>query len=539
MQPTTTTIRCGEATIRLLAKYGVDTIFGIPGVHTLDFYSGLGPGSPVRHIQARHEQGAGFMADGYARSSGSPGVALVISGPGVTNAVTAIGQSWADSIPVLLLSAEPASRSLGKGWGVLHEITEQKAVTAPLTAFSATALSPADVPELIARAFTIFSSARPRPVHISIPIDVLATPVTEYWPVVALPARPRHDPALINRAARLLATASRPALIVGGGAVNASADLTAIAEQIGAIVVASAAGKGIVADDHPLSLSNTIMRPETRQWLAKADVVLAIGTELAETDLYGERLELGGALIRIDIDPHKINDQYATDVGIVADAGAAAIALREQLNSAPAASDSTATKQRVASIWSDIRAALTPSELQHQTLLRGLRLVIPDNTILCGDICQIVYTGGAIMPVRAPRLWHYPAGFCTLGCGLPNAIGAKLALPEQPVIVLVGDGGFLFTVQELVTAAELQLALPIIVWENRGYKQIQDDMRINGYPLVGVTGNNPNFPLLAQACHCHAAEPQSMDEFQQAIQQALGVDRPTVIVVHEDAGWLR
>ncbi len=214
-------MNCGEATIRLLARYGVDTVFGIPGVHTLDFSRGLHDGDHglrdgglgdggVRHIQARNELGAGFMADGYARVTGKPGVALVISGPGVTNAATAIAQAHADSSPVLLLSAEPPSYTLGKGWGVLHEITEQKKVTEPITSYSATAYKPEDVPELIARAFSTFATERPRPVHIAVPTDVQAMPVNQNWEAVILVTRSRHDPASIEAAADLLRAASRP-----------------------------------------------------------------------------------------------------------------------------------------------------------------------------------------------------------------------------------------------------------------------------------------------------------------------------------------
>ena len=187
------TQRCGVATLQLLARYGVDTVFGIPGVHTLEFCRGLDSDQSIRHIRARHEQGAGFMADGYARASGKPGVALVISGPGVTNAATALGQSYADSIPVLLLSAEPPTNSLGKGFGVLHEITSQSAVTAPLTAFSATAYTPQDIPDLLRRAFAVFNSARPRPVHISIPTDVLERLVEVPWVPAILASRPYPD----------------------------------------------------------------------------------------------------------------------------------------------------------------------------------------------------------------------------------------------------------------------------------------------------------------------------------------------------------
>ncbi|MDX1576711.1 MAG: thiamine pyrophosphate-binding protein, partial [Kiloniellales bacterium] len=268
------TITCGEATIRLLARYGVDRVFGIPGVHTLDFCRGLGPSgadaSEVAHVQARNEQGAGFMAEGHARATGKPGVALVISGPGVTNAATALGQCYADSLPMLLLSAEAASYTIGKGWGVLHEVSEQKAVTRPLTALSATARRAADVPELMAQAFSLFASDRPRPVHISIPIDVQAELVEDTWTPVTLPSRPQPSADLIAEAAALLKAARRPVIMTGGGAWQAAADLTAIAERLGAVVIASTAGKGIVPDDHPLSLGAGTVRPEVQAFLGEA-----------------------------------------------------------------------------------------------------------------------------------------------------------------------------------------------------------------------------------------------------------------------------
>jgi 5-guanidino-2-oxopentanoate decarboxylase len=245
-------ITCGEATIQLLEQYGVSTVFGIPGVHTLDLCRGLDKG--VRHIQCRNEQRAGFMAEGWARATGEPGVAIVISGPGVTNAATALGQSYCDSLPLLLISAEAASYTIGKGWGVLHEVTEQKKVTEPLTAFSATAHTAADVPELLARAFTIFASKRPRPVHISIPIDVQAEIVTARWSAVKLPGRPSPDQTLVSKAADLLKESYLPIIMVGGGAALAAKSVTKLANTIGAIVITSTAGKGIVPDDHPLSL---------------------------------------------------------------------------------------------------------------------------------------------------------------------------------------------------------------------------------------------------------------------------------------------
>ena len=523
-------ISCGEATIRLLEQYGVSTVFGIPGVHTLDFCRALDRG--VRHVQARNEQGAGFMAEGWARATGEPGVALVISGPGVTNASTALGQAYADSLPLLLISAEAASDTIGKGRGVLHEVTEQKKITEPLTAFSATAHRAADVPELLARAFALFASERPRPVHLSIPIDVQAETVSETWKPVKLPGPPGARPEDVSASAALLRAASSPLVMAGGGAWRAGEALTAVAESLGAIVITSTAGKGIVADDHPLSLSATTVRPEVQRLLREADVVLAVGTELSETDSFVERMAFSGRIIRVDIDPAKINDFYPAEIGIVADAQMTMTQLLDALDGFRS-EGRDAAERRVGAVRREITANLSRSEQQHVAVLDALGSAAPENTIWSGDACQLVYTGAFAMPVRAPRRWFYPAGYCALGNALPNAIGAKLARPEIPVAVLVGDGGFMFTMPELMTAADLGLSLPIIVWENGGLKQIQDDMDSRAIDRVGVEGRNPDFVLLARACHCNGVDAGSTEELQLAFQEALEADRPTVIVFHE------
>ena len=531
------TMTCGEATLRLLARYDVDTVFGIPGVHTLDVCRGLEKGE-VTHVQTRNEQGAGFMAEGYARATGKPGVALVISGPGVTNAATALGQCYADSLPMLLLSAEAASYSIGKGWGVLREVSEQKAVTQPLTALSATARRAADVPELMAQAFSIFASERPRPVHISIPIDVQAELVEDTWAPVSLPSRPEPRAGLVAEAAAVLKSAQRPLVLTGGGAWQAAGDLTALAERLGAVVIASTAGKGIVPDDHPLSLSASTVRPEVQAFIGEADSLLAVGTELSETDSFVERLDIRGKLIRVDIDPRKMNDVYPADLAIVADAGPAMAALARALEGHDGTAVRTQAEDIVRGVRHAIEANLSHSERQHAKLLSALKDCVPEDTIFAGDACQLVYTGAFAMPMAAPRRWFYPAGYCALGCALPNAIGAKRALPERPVIVLAGDGGFMFTVQELMVASELGLPLPVIVWENGGLKQIQDDMDNRDIERVGVEGTNPDFLLLAEACGCHGERPTDAGSFQQSVVAALKADRPTLIAVAENDGWL-
>ena len=530
-------ITCGEALIRLLLHYDVDTVFGIPGVHTLDLYRGIA-NSNVRHVQPRSEQGAGFMADGYARASGRPGVCTLITGPGVTNASTPMGQAFADSIPMLVISSTNATRTLGKGWGCLHEIHDQEALTRPLTALSATALCPDDVPELVGQAFSIFSSSRPRPVHISVPIDVLSMPATGDWKVrtMARPASP--DPALIEAAAQALCRSERPAMLLGGGAVESrGTGVARLAELIGAGIVPSNAGKGIVPDSHPLNLGTSMTKAPTQEFVAECDVVLALGTELSETDSYIDRLPLNGKLIRVDIDASKINDLYPAHIGIVADAGQSLEALLSAVEAAAPTPRKDAAEQ-VAATKGRLRAEQSPLERIHQSMWNAIRAGLPEDAVIVGDMTQLAYTGSFAMPVEQPRTWFHAAGFCTLGCALPMAVGAKVAAPERPVAAIAGDGGFMFTVGELAAAAELRQSLPIIIWNNDGYAQIRDGMTRRGIPPVGVDSLNPDFQLLARAFGCEGIRPGSLDEVSACVESALTTPRPTVIEVHQGATWL-
>lgn len=527
-------ISTGEAVLRLLAEYDVDTIFGIPGVHTLDFCRGLGDDAKIRHIHARNEMGAGFMADGYARSSGKPGVCLTISGPGVTNAATPLGQSYADSIPLLLISAEAHSDTLGKGHGTLHEVTDLNAVTRPLCALSACARKPEDIPQLMARAFSIFASQRPRPVHISIPIDVLATHIEYDWKALPLATRSQANPDLLEQATAMIRKADNPYILIGGGAYRS--DIQTLAESAGAIVISSNAGKGIMPESHSLSLGGSICRSESKDLLKDADLVVAIGTELSETDNYVGKLDFDCPLIRIDIDPDKMIDLHPANLAIIGDAAPAVDKLNAELSGAKP--DTSAKQQRVAKTKQAIENTLNTSEEKHIKILGKLRETLPSNTIFMSDATQMTYTASFGLQVDEARCWHYAAGYCALGFAFPNAIGAKLAHPDTPVIAIAGDGGTMFTVQEFVTAAELKLPLPLILWHNDGYKQIRDDMREANVPRIAVDGLSPDYMALAKAMHCNSVQPASMDELAETVTSALSADRPTLILVREDSNWL-
>jgi len=528
---------CGEALMHLLEQYGVTTVFGIPGEHTLELYRGI-EGSNVRHVTPRNEQGAGFMADGYGRASGRPGVCTLITGPGVTNAATPIGQAYADSIPMLIISSANDAPSLGKGWGRLHETTDLCAITAPITAFSAMVHDPSEVPELIAQAFTVFASRRPRPVHIAIPIDVMEMEATGDWSVRSLPDRPVPGPAAIADSIDLLDGAQQPVMMVGGGAQDAGTGVEELAKMLNCAVISSNAGKGVVPDSNPLSLTGGVLCPAIQDYLSKADVVLAIGTELAEADSFIYDLPVNGKVIRVDIDPARFNDYFPATIGVQGDAGAAVNMMLGELNTRGINGYDRDTLADLETVRAKQAADYTPVENQHITALNIMRKVLPDDAIMMGDIAQLVYTGTQAMPTNVPRTWFYPAGFGTLGCALPDAIGAKIALPDRDVVALVGDGGFMFTVQELATAVEEELTIPIILWNNDCLAMIRDGMRKRGYPEIGVNPRNPDFMKLADAFGCPGVLVDSAEAFETALQDALNRKGPTIIMMMEDDAWL-
>ncbi len=528
---------CGEALMHLLEAYGVSTVFGIPGEHTLELYRGIEK-SNVRVVTPRNEQGASFMADGYARVTGKPGVCTIITGPGVTNATTGIGQAYADSIPMLVISSANDSPSLGKGWGRLHETTDLCAITRPITAFSTMVYDPAEIPELIARAFTVFRSGRPRPVHIAIPIDVMEMPVTDNWLPQQTPAMPVPAAEPIDTAADLLASSRQTVIMVGGGAQLASKQVTQLAECLNVGVIASNAGKGIVADSNPLSLGGGVISPAVQAYLAQAEVVLAIATELAEADSFIYDLPVNGKVIRIDIDPARFNDAFPASVAILGDARSACSQLLEALSDKRIETCKSDTLTRLEAVKAQQFDDYTPVERQHITLLNALREVLPDDAVIMGDITQLVYTGTAAMQTLQPRTWFYPAGFGTLGCALPNAIGATLALPDRKIVALVGDGGFMFTVNELATAVEEELSIPIIIWHNHSYAMIRDGMVKRGIPEIGVNPRAPDFLKLAEAFACPGVLVNSVSTFKQAMHDAFEHSGPTLILAMENDEWL-
>jgi 5-guanidino-2-oxopentanoate decarboxylase len=528
---------CGEAVMKLLAAYGADTVFGMAGTMTLELYRGIAR-TGIRHVQCRNEQGASLMADGYARATGKPGVCTIIGGPGVTNAATGIAQAYCDSQPMLVLSGATPALTQGKGWGAIHELADQAAVTAGFTAFSAMVRYSEELPELIARAYSVFRSSRPRPVHLSLPRDVLPVTVEADWKTRRTASLPMPDPAAIEESAERLAQAKRPLILVGGGAVGTRKTLTDIAELIGAPVLSTNAGKGILPESHPLSLGCSILQKPSQQALADADVVLLVGSEVSAGDHFLQKLEISGDILRIDIDPAQLTSMYSAAVPIQADARAAMLALSSALASRKPTAQGSQGENRVRDILVANAAKMTDVEKLHARVWKILRSALPPDAIVMGDATQIVYTGCFVMPMEVERCWYYSGTYCSLGVALPMAIGAKIGAPQRPVIAVAGDGGIMFTVNELATAAEQRLALPVIVWNNDALKEMVDQMEQRQIPRIGVEPKSPDFLRLAQSLGCHATRAASSEHLAQSVRDALVADRPTLIEVRQDSRWL-
>ena len=531
---------CGEVLVKLLEAYGVDQVFGIPGVHTVELYRGLA-GSSINHVTPRHEQGAGFMADGYARTSGKPGVCFIITGPGMTNITTAMGQAYGDSIPMLVISSVQSRSQLGGGRGKLHELPNQSAMVAGVAAFSHTLMSAAELPAVLARAFAVFQAGRPRPVHIEIPLDVLvenADALLASQPVSI--ARAGAAPAAIEQMGQRLAQAKRPLILAGGGAIDAAPALQQLAERLGAPVALTINAKGMLPAAHPLLIGSTQSLVATRALVAEADVVLAIGTELAETDYditFAGGFEIPGVLLRIDIDPDQTVRNYAPALALVADARVAAEALLAELGALPARSAEWGAA-RVSRLQAQLASDWDAPTRAQTHFLQTLFDVLPD-AVCVGDSTQPVYTGNLTFNPDQPRRWfNSSTGYGTLGYALPAAVGAWLGRRSGgqaggPVLCLIGDGGLQFTLSELASAVEARTPIILLLWNNQGYGEIKKYMLNRAIEPVGVDIYTPDFIGVAKAMGCAALAVEGEGQLRAALASAADRQGPTLIEIDE------
>jgi acetolactate synthase-1/2/3 large subunit len=517
----------GEALITLLEGHRVDTVFGIPGVHTIELYRGLAR-SKIRHVTPRHEQGAGFMADGYARVSGKPGVAIVITGPGLTNTITAMAQARADSVPMLVISGVNRRASLGKGLGLLHELPDQRGMTEKVALSSERIEHPADLAGALARTFSLLKSGRPGPVHIEIPTDVMGLPADDVSFVPADSALPAPESAAIAEAVTLAKAARRPLILAGGGAKRARASLRRLAERLDAPVVTTTNARGLL-HSHPLGVHASPSLKSVRKLISDADFVIAVGTEFGPTD-YDMYVDGGFAapanLVRVDIDAAQLARWPAT-VAIEADCTAALDALLAELpssNTGDGADRAAATRYAA---WEEIGPAMQA----RVKVIEMIRDALP-GSIIAGDSTQPVYAGNLWFDHDRPGGWFNAAtGYGALGYGPPAAIGAALADPSAPVVCLSGDGGFQFTFPEMGAALDAGAPVIFVVWNNRGYREIETSMRDAGVEPVGVSPAPPDFCRIAAAYHMPAERLVAAEGLPAALARARSLGKPCLIEI--------
>lgn len=531
----------GGAIVAALLANGVDTVFGLPGAQMYPFFDALQQNADrIRTYGARHEQTCAYMAFGYARSTGRPGVCAVVPGPGVLNTTAALCTAMGCCAPVLCITGQVPSPFLGRGRGHLHELSDQLGTLAKLVKWTARIERPQDAPEIVNEAFHQMLTGRPGPVVIEMAWDTMAAsaPITELAGADIPAARP-PSAGEIDSAAQLIAGAENPMIMVGSGAQHAADEVRALAEQLSAPVAAFRGGRGIVAEDHDLGISSyTAFRlwPET-------DLLIGIGSRLEMPYMRWtgmmtliDRPSPPPHLVRIDIDPDEMR-HLVPHAPIVADAREGTAALGRavaSLRTAPP--DAKQRIARIAEVKTEARAAIEKVQPQ-LAYLDVIRDVLPRDGIVTIELSQMGFTSYYGYPVLEPRTYISEGFQGTLGFGLPSALGVKAAHPDRPVVCMTGDGGFMFAAQELATAVQEQIALVVLLFNNHAFGNVRRDQETRfGNRVIGADLVNPDFLEFAASFNLEAHRVSSPEQLRPALAAAIAAQRPVMIEIETPTG---
>ena len=523
-----------QAIVKCLEAAGIEYVLGIPGLYNMPIFDALYRHPTIKVVTVRHEQGAAFMADGYYRASGKPAAILTLPGPGLTNALTGIGEAYADSSNMLVLSTTVNREDIDQDRGQLHELTGQFEMLDKVTKYSERILAPADIAPAFGRAMAALRQGRPRPVQLEIPRDVQVEPfewAPEPWPEPAAPPAPNQ--AQLDVVVAALATAERPLIYAGGGviAAEASAELVQLAELLGAPVLTTGMGAGAIPGEHPLNCGVAwVAGADIRPLVAAADLFLAVGTRFNSGMTAGWEMPLPATTIRIDIDPDEIERNLPMQQKLVADAGVALRAMLTEL--VQQVTEPRSVAPRMAAARQTFRVALAAKLGATAPWMAALRDTLPPEAILSCDMSLFWADMLSYFPVAGPRQMLFPWGYGTLGFALPEALGAKLAWPDRPVVAIAGDGAFLFTGAELATARQYGLNIPILLPNNNAYGMIKVQQRdqYDGQ-FMAVDLDNPDFVLLAHAFGVYGERVETPAAMAEALARALAADRPTIIEI--------
>lgn len=521
----------GVGICRALADRGVGTVFGIPGVHNQELYRGIVPAG-IRHVLARHEQGAGFMADGYARASGKPGVAFVISGPGVTNILTPVAQAHSDSVPMLVIAACLGGEAGASPRERLHQLKCQSETAGSVADWCATVHGIDEFCQAADRAFDEFATKRKRPKFIQIPVEALARPAPPPPAPKAPGALPKPARDRVARAAEMIKASRRIVFVLGGGARAAADPARRVLDLAGAAAFTTYAGKGAVPGSHPRNFGAFLARPESAAVFSTADLVVAAGTGLSEVDIWRDRLGHDCPMIRVDIDDAQLSACGPGDLPVLGDANAFFEFVNEALGEFQR--EPGWTEREVHDAKERMRASCEAERPGVPKAARAFREALPEGAIVYSDMTQFAYAAKEILDIDPPSRWHHPYGFGTLGYALPAAVGGKIAAPVAPVAAAAGDYGIQYTLQELGAASELGMPLPILIWDNAGLQEIDDSMARDGIPADALACANPDFELVARAYGLGYCAPAAPGELAADVRRAFAAVRPTLVRVRAE-----
>jgi acetolactate synthase-1/2/3 large subunit len=514
-----------EATVGTLIANGIDAVYALPGAHNDPLFDALfGAGDRLRTINTRHEQGAAYMALGAALATGKPQVYAVVPGPGLLNSAAALLTAYGMNAPVLALIGQIAQSAIGRGLGHLHEIRDQAGIISRLVDFTARIREPAEAANLVAEAFRAMAAGRPGPAVLECAMDVWGrrAPVAAIPSAVPVPT-PAVDEDAIRDAGRRLAAARRPLIVAGGGAQNASAEVTELAHLLQAPVLAYRRGRGVLDSRDPLSVT----LPLGRELWGEADVVLGIGTRL----FYGFNhwgIDPDLAVIRVDADPEE-PERFARPAAALV--GDAAPILRRLID---ALSPHRAQSRRAEMLERQAAMRRRLDKLAPQIgFLDAIRAELPDDGIFVDEVTQIGFAARLLLPVYRPRTFLSPGYQDNLGWGFATALGAQHARPDVPVLAISGDGGFLFTSNELATAMRHRIPLTVVVFNDGAFgnvRRIQEEQY--GNRVIASDLANPDFVRYGESFGAHAERARNPTELRAALKRAFKRrDGPTLIEV--------
>lgn len=512
----------GQIAVRSLREHKVDTLFGLPGIQNDWLYNALYDEPNIRVIHTRHEQGAAYMALGYALASDKVGVFNVVPGPGFLNSTAALATAYALNAKVLCLCGQIPTKTIGKNTGVLHEIPDQLGVMRSLTKWAQRASEVAQISPVISQAFAQLNSGRPRPVGVEIPMDILAAQTDTTIDYAPIPSQmPIVDSAAICQSATYLANAKNPLIFVGSGAQGCAAEIQELAERLQAPVVGYRTGRGILDSRHYLSFT----LPASHELWKNADVVLAVGTNM-RIPLQAWGVDDKMKIVRIDVDASTHDVIHAPDIAITA---AAKDALRELLHNISGKKDSREQEMRcLQQRWQQQISYLEP-QLSYLNIIRD---ALGEDGIFVDELTQIGFTSRIVMPVYKPRSFISTGYQGTLGYGFPTALGVKVAKPQTPVVSVAGDGGFMFAVQELATAVQHRIGVVVLLFNNNQYGNVQQMQRnIYGNKVIASDLHNPDFVAMAKSFGAHAFRVDNIDELPQRMREGFSRDLPTIIEI--------